>query len=71
MTDGLKFEEAYQNEIENFDPREKGVQHANIMAALILKETLGKLYSGKIHFRDTAGLDSDHADLRNLKYEKN
>lgn len=70
MTDGLAFETAYENEIENFDCKEKGVQHADIMAALILKEALEKLYRGEIHFRDTPGLDRDQADVRSLKYVK-
>jgi hypothetical protein len=71
MTDGRNFETAYEREIENFDCREKGVQHADIMAALVLKETLEKLHRGEINFQNTKGLDGDHADLRSLKYAKN
>lgn len=68
MTDGLEFERVYQDEVENFVAKDAGVRHEDLMASLILKHELDKLYRGETHFVNTAGLDDDHPDLRALRY---
>jgi hypothetical protein len=70
MKDGSVLEHLYEAEVANFKNADKGVEHSNIMAALILKETLQKLYAGEIGFEDTDALDDDNVGIDSLiQYE--
>jgi hypothetical protein len=65
MKDGLAFEEMYMAEVGNFaTPAAR--THANIMTALLLKQTLADLYAARIVAEETPGLDDDEADLRDV-----
>jgi hypothetical protein len=71
MKDGLEFETLYLNELRNFKDTGKEVEHGDLMGALILKETLGRLYAGEIHFVGTSRLDDDDVTIEDLKIRQN
>jgi hypothetical protein len=66
VKDGSEFEKLYEAEVSNFKNADKGIDHANIMAALIIKESLQKLYTGEIGFEDHDGMDDDNAGIDSL-----
>jgi hypothetical protein len=48
-----------------------GIRHADVDAALILKRTLEKLYSGEIHAEDSPSLCEDGATIDDLNFYDN
>jgi hypothetical protein len=59
------------DEVGNFVNADKGVPHSSIMAALILKEQLQKLYRREVGVEDVEGLDDDHAGIDTLNFYDN
>jgi len=66
VKDGSEFEKLYEAEVPTFKKADKGIDDGNIMAALIIKETLQKLYAGEIGFEDHDGMDDDKAGIDSL-----
>jgi hypothetical protein len=67
--DGLQFEEKYLAEIKNFVNASSGVRHENIMSALVLKDTLRKLYQRELEAEDSEALDDPEVDFRDLFFK--
>jgi hypothetical protein len=65
MKDGLAFEELYSAEVCNFTTPASRTQ-ANIMAVLILKQTIADIQNGRLVVEENDAMDDDDADLRDI-----
>jgi hypothetical protein len=67
MADGLKFEEVYMSEVANIQTPAART-HANVMAVLILKQTIADIQNGRLVAEENEAMEDDEADIRDLSF---